>query len=120
MPTLEALESFIRLVEDGQTVQAMERFYADHATMQENASAPRVGKTALVEHEERALDSINSLKATCVRPVFVSGDFAVVRWIFEIQDKKGKSVRFEELAHQRWEGDLMVEERFFYDPAQLR
>lgn len=120
MPTLEALESFIGLVEDGKTVQAMERFYAPHATMQENASAPRVGKTALIEHEERALASINSLKATCVRPVFVSGDFAVIRWIFEIQDKKGKSVRFEELAHQRWEGDLMVEERFFYDPAQLR
>jgi hypothetical protein len=29
-------------------------------------------------------------------------------------------VRFEELAHQRWEGELMAEARFFYDPAQLK
>jgi hypothetical protein len=26
----------------------------------------------------------------------------------------------EELAHQRWRGDRIVEERFYYDPAQLK
>jgi hypothetical protein len=25
----------------------------------------------------------------------------------------------EELAYQRWEGERIAEERFFYDPAQL-
>lgn len=70
--------------------------------------------------EEDALALITSLKAACVRPVIVSGDFVVIRWVFEIQDKMGKTVRFEELAHQRWEGELMVEELFFYDPAQSK
>ena len=46
--------------------------------------------------------------------------FVVIRWKFEIQDKQGKTVRFEELSHQRWEGNLMAEEQFFYDPAQLK
>jgi hypothetical protein len=119
MPTLETVESFVRLVEGGQTVEAMVRFYAEHASMQENAATPRVGKSALINHEEDALASIRSLKATCIRPIFVSGDFVVIRWIFEIQDKKGKTMRFEELAHQRWEGSLMVQEQFFYDPAQF-
>ena len=27
--------------------------------------------------------------------------------------------RMEELAYQRWDGDRIVEENFFYDPAQL-
>jgi len=108
------------LVEAGQTLEAMVRFYAEQASMQENAAAPRVGKSALLKHEAEALASIVSMKATCVRPVFISGDFVVIRWVFEIQDKKGKFVRFEELAHQRWEGNLMVEERFFYDPTQLK
>ena len=120
MPSLETVESFVRLVESGKTVEAMVRFYAEHASMQENAAPPRVGKSALIRHEEGALASIASLKARCIRPIFVSGDFVVIRWVFEIQDKKGKTVRFEELAHQRWEGELMAEERFFYDPAQLR
>ena len=120
MPSPETVESFICLVERGETVEAMVRFYAEHASMQENAAAPRVGKAALIKHEEAALASIASLKATCVRPYFVSGDFVVIRWVFEIQDKTGKTVRFEELTHQRWEGNLMAQEQFFYDPAQLR
>ena len=120
MPFLETVESFVTLVESGNTVEAMVRFYAEHASMQENTGAPRVGKSGLIMHEEDALASIASLKASCIRPVFIAGDFAVIRWVFEIQDKKGKTVRFEELAHQRWEGELIVEERFFYDPAQVK
>ncbi|MGL6110401.1 MAG: nuclear transport factor 2 family protein [Rubrivivax sp.] len=120
MPLLETVESFVSLVESGKTVEAMVRFYAEYATMQENAAAPRTGKSVLIKHEEDALASIASLKATCIRPVFVAGDFVVIRWVFEIQDKKGKALRFEELAHQRWEGELMAEERFFYDPAQVK
>jgi hypothetical protein len=26
-------------------------------------------------------------------------------------------MRIDELAHQRWEGEKIVEERFFYDPV---
>ena len=119
MPSLETVHAFVHLVEGGRTVEAMVRFYAEHATMQENAAAPRVGKSALIKHEEDALASIAELKASCIRPVFVSGDFVVIRWLFEIRSKTGGTVRFEELAHQRWEGDQIAEEKFFYDPAQL-
>jgi hypothetical protein len=120
MPSTTTVESFIQLVESGQTVLAMERFYAEHASMQENESAPRVGKAALIRHEEQALATIATLKARCIRPVFVAGDSVVIRWVIEIEDKKGKAVRFEELALQRWEGELMAEEKFFYDPSQFK
>ena len=120
MPSSDTLESFVQLVEGGKTLEAMVRFYAEHASMQENAAAPRIGKDAVLKHEEEALASIGSTRATCIRPIFTSGDLVVIRWVFEIQDKMGKSVRFEELAYQRWEGELMAEEKFFYDPAQLK
>jgi ketosteroid isomerase-like protein len=120
MPSLSTVESFVQLVEAGETVEAMVRFYAENASMQENATAPRRGKAALIKHEQEALASIERMKASCIRPVFIAGDFAVIRWAFEIEDKKGRTVRFEELTHQRWEGELMAEERFFYDPAQFK
>lgn len=120
MPSSDTIESFVQLVESGKTIQAMMRYYGEHGSMQENAAAPRVGKSVLIKHEEDALASIAGMAATCVRPFFVSGDFVVIRWIFEIRDKNGKTVRFEELAHQRCEGELIEEEKFFYDPAQLR
>lgn len=120
MPSLETVESFVGLVEAGRTVEAMQRYYAEGASMQENAALPRVGKPALIQHEEDALASIAELRARCIRPIFIAGDFVVLRWVFEIRDKSGKMVRFEELTHQRWEGELMAAEQFFYDPAQLK
>ena len=120
MPSPETVEHFVHLVEQGQTVEAMVRYYADHATMQENAAAPRVGKAMLIQHEQAALATIAQMSATCIRPIFVAGDFVVIRWAFAIRDKQGKTVRFEELAHQRWEGDLIAQEQFFYDPAQFK
>ena len=120
MPSLEAVESFVRLVEEGRTVESMQRYYSEATSVRENMASPRLGKPALIKHEEDALASIKSLKARCVRPVFITGDLVVIRWIFEIEDKKDKTVRFEELAYQRWNEDQIVEEQFFYDPAQLK
>jgi hypothetical protein len=48
----------------------------------------------------------------------VNGDFVVVRWIFRFEWLDGTITRMEELAYQRWEGDRIAEEQFFYDPAQ--
>jgi hypothetical protein len=120
MPLQHTLESFIALVEDGQTVEAMIRYYAEAATMQENQAAPRVGKRALIEHEQAALSSIARLKAQCIRPVLMNGDVVVIRWVFEIEDKVGRARHFEEIAYQRWEQDRIVEEKFFYDPSQFK
>jgi hypothetical protein len=120
MPSLEAVDSFVRLVEEGRTVESMQRYYSDVASVRENMAPPRLGKPALIKHEQDALASINSLHARCVRPVFIKEDLVVIRWIFEIEDKNAKTVRFEELVYQRWNEDQIVEEQFFYDPAQFK
>ena len=41
----------------GETVKAMELFYADSVTMQENEDEPRVGKAVWVEHEKLMLEN---------------------------------------------------------------
>ena len=58
------------------------------------------------------------MQSTCVRPVFVSGDNVVVRWVFDFEWLDGTKMRMEELAYQRWEGERVAQETFFYDPAQ--
>jgi hypothetical protein len=54
-----------------------------------------------------------------VRPAFVEGDFAAIRWIFEFDWRDGSRTVIEEVAIQRWQDDRIAEETFFYDPAQL-
>jgi hypothetical protein len=119
MPSLETLERFIARVEQNAHAEAIEEFYTENASMQENLGTPRVGRDTLVAHERQVLSRAESVQSTCVRPVFVHGDLVVVRWIFEFIWKNGNHTRMEELAYQRWEGERIAEEQFFYDPGQF-
>ena len=119
MPTPETLEQFIALVESNAHVEAIEAFYAPNASMQENQSTPRLGRDNHMANERRVLAKARAVSSMCVRPVFVNGDRVVIRWIFRFEWMDGTVTRMEELAYQRWEGERVVEEIFFYDPAQL-
>jgi hypothetical protein len=77
-----------------------------------------VGREAHVANERRVLSKAKSLASTCIRPVFVDGDKVVVRWVFRFEWHDGTVTEMEELAYQRWEGERIVEEQFFYDPEQ--
>src|SRR5690606_34725083 len=118
MPTRETIEHFIRRVEEGAHAEACEEFYTENSTMQENQEAPRAGRDAHVANERKVLARAKSIESTCVRPVFVEGEKVVIRWIFRFEWFDGSVTRMEELAYQRWEGERIAEETFFYDPAQ--
>jgi len=119
MPSLETLERFIARVEQNAHAEAIEEFYTENASMQENLGTARVGRDSLVAHERQVLSRAESVRSTCVRPTFVQGDLVVIRWIFEFEWKNGSRSRMEELAYQRWEGERIAEEQFFYDPGQF-
>ena len=118
MPTAETLERFIARVEQNAHAEACEEFYTPDSSMQENQAPPRRGRAAHVANEKKVLARARSVQSTCVRPVFVSGDRVVIRWIFHFEWLDGTVTHMEELAYQRWEGEQIAEETFFYDPAQ--
>ena len=118
MPSSATLERFIARVEQNAHAEAIEEFYAPDASMQENQSAPRTGRDLLVAHERKVLARARSVASQCVRPALVNGDHVVIRWIFNFEWQDGSKTRMEELAYQRWEGERIAEETFFYDPVQ--
>jgi hypothetical protein len=120
MPSATTLERFIARVESGAHADAIEEFYTAGASMQENEKAPRVGRDVLVANERRVLAKTKSVRSTCIHPVFVDGDRVVIRWLFEFEFLDGSALRMDELAYQRWDGERIAEEKFFYDPAQLQ
>lgn len=120
MPDRNLLEEFIATVVAGRHDQAIERYYAADATMQENLDPPRKGRDGLVARERAVMASFKSIGTSCARPVFVDGDRAVIRWLFEFERADGGKMRMDELAYHRWDGDKIVEERFYYDPKQLQ
>jgi ketosteroid isomerase-like protein len=118
MPTQEVLERFIARVESNEHDKAIAEFYAAHASMRENQEEPRQGRDNHVAREQSVLSRTKSMTSECVRPVFVNGDHVVIRWKFHFGWLDGTSMDMEEIACQRWEGDRIAEEQFFYDPAQ--
>ncbi|HLK24560.1 MAG TPA: nuclear transport factor 2 family protein [Caulobacteraceae bacterium] len=120
MPANAVIEAFVAAVEAGRFVEAIETYYAPNASMRENEDAPRVGMTALVENEKRVLSIFPVIKARRTGPVMVSGDRVAINWAFDFERADGAKVRLEEIAWQRWSGDKIAEERFFYNPAQLQ
>lgn len=120
MPTPETLERFIQRVESGAHAQACEEFYTPTASMQENQGPPRVGRDAHVANERRLMARAKAIHSQCVRPVFVQGEHVVIRWIFDFEWLDGTRTHMEELAYQRWEGERIAQEQFFYDPAQRK
>ena len=120
MPTESTLERFIARVESNAHAEAIAEFYVEHGRMRENQGEPRVGRDNLVAHERRVLERAESVESVCVRPVLVNGSVVVVRWVFRFRWRDGSSTEMEELAYQRWEGERILEDQFFYDPAQLK
>lgn len=118
MPSAETLERFITRVEENAHAEAIEEFYTADARMQENQSAPRVGRDAHVANERRVMSRAGSVRSECIRPVFVNGDRVVIRWKFRFEWLDGTVTEMEEVTCQRWEGERIAEETFFYDPAQ--
>jgi len=118
MPSADTLDRFIAMVEANDHVAAVEAFYTADASMQENFDPPRIGRDLHAANERRVMARARRIESSCVRPVLVNGDHVVIRWVFRFEWQDGSVTRMEELAWQRWHGERIAEEIFFYDPAQ--
>jgi hypothetical protein len=85
--------------------------------LQENQSAPRIGRDNQITRERELLTKVRTITSQCLRQ-FVSGDRVVIRWKFRFDWLDETFTEIEEIAYQRWEGEHIAEETFFYDPAQ--
>ena len=72
----------------------------------------------MIKGERRVIEAHRSIRTRPVRTFMVEGDRAVINWVFDFVDHEGRAYTQDELAFQLWRGERIVEERFYYDPAQ--
>jgi ketosteroid isomerase-like protein len=118
MPSRARVDEFIAVVVSGDHAGAIERYYTEDASMQENAAPPRQGRDTLVKHERAVLARMAKVHSEAVSSV-VEGDRVAIHWNFELTDKEGRVRRVDEVAYQQWRGDKIWRERFFYDPSTV-
>jgi hypothetical protein len=119
MPAAATVQKLIDAVEAGDFLGAIRDFYTDGASMQENNDAPRVGVPALLENEQRVMTVFKTITGKSLGAPLVAGDRVAINWVFDFVRPDGSVAHLEEIAWQRWEGEKVAEERFFYDRAQL-
>ena len=119
MPSRETVDAFVADVLSEDHVGAIERWYAEDASMQENQGEPRVGRETLMEGERRTLARFAGVKTEVLAPPLVHGDHVAIRWRFTFTRPDGTTRSFEEVAWQEWRGDKVWRETFFYDPRQM-
>ena len=117
MPDRARVEAFIAAVVGGDHVEAIADYYHDDAFMQENLKDPRRGRGLLMEHEANALKRLKQMHTHPNPPFAVNGDDVFINWTFDATGADGVTRRLIEVAHQRWQGDRILEERFYYDTA---
>ena len=120
MPSRDRVRSFVVLVVLVLFVEALEEFYHPHASMRDNQQEPRLGLARLIADEKATMARFETMKTDPVSDLLVDGDKVVIRWKFTFTPPQGPPMVMEEIALQRWEGERIAEERFFYDPRQTR
>ncbi|MGD1890415.1 MAG: hypothetical protein ACFB15_07445 [Cyclobacteriaceae bacterium] len=119
MPSIRTIESFIKAVEEYPHDQVIKNYYAENASIQENQNTPRIGIENLVKNERKMLQKAIKVYSECIRPFFRIEDTVVIRWKFRFEWMDGSITEIEEIAYQKWNGEKIYQEQFFYDPKQF-
>ncbi len=112
----ENVQALNQEILNGNILGAFEQFYAEHCVMQENDQQPREGKDANREYEKGFVDAVEQWHNAQVLSVNTDEEAgtSAVEWLFDFSLKGGPRVQRKQVAVQRWEGDKIVQENFYF------
>ena len=121
MSYLQRIKDMYDMVQGGQMIDAFEKYYHEDVVMVEATGEVREGKDKNREFELNWLSSVQEVHGggvTSITSNEETGQTAVETWM-DITYKDGNRMKMEEVAVQKWEGDQIVHERFYYNiPGQ--
>ncbi len=101
----------------GQLMDAFEQYYHDDVVMIEATGERREGKAANREAEKKFLASVQEWHGGGVVTIAsneAEGVTMVESWM-DVTYPGGTRMKSEQIARQKWQGDQIIEERFYYN-----
>jgi len=110
-----------QMIGNGNAMEAFEKYYDEDVVMIEATGSVRKGKDKNREFEKQFFSMIKELHGG--GPVAITSDeengiTMVETWI-DVTFKDGNRVKMEQVARQKWVGNKIVEERFYYNPPKM-
>ena len=101
----------------GKLMDAFEQYYHEDVVMIEANGERREGKTANREAEKKFLASVQEWHGGGVVAIASNeeeGITMVESWM-DVTYQGGMRMKAEQIARQKWQGDQIIEERFYYN-----
>ena len=120
MSYLEKIKEMYAMIGQGQLLEAFEKYYHEDIVMIEGHGDVCKGKADNREREQDFVESIETMHGSGVTAFTANEETGVTMveaWMELTFKGAPMSVRMEEVAVQKWEGDQIIHERFYYDPS---
>ncbi len=108
------------MVGKGKILDAFEKYYHNDVVMVEASGETRKGKEANRKFQKDFMEGIKESHGAGVRAITSNEKEAttmVESWM-DVTMKDGKRSMMEEVAVQKWKGDQIIHERFYYNMGQ--
>ncbi len=105
------------LMEQGQMMEAFEKFYHEEVVQVEADGTERKGKATNRDGLLMWLESLQEIHGGGTDAITANEETGVTMietWI-DVTFKNGHRLKMEEVCVQRWKGDLIIHERFYYN-----
>ncbi len=106
-----------QIIGQGKMLDAFEKYYHDNVVMIEATGETRKGKDTNRKAEKEFLASVKEMHGGGVTGITSdeeNGITMVESWM-DVTFLDGRHIIMEEIARQKWEGDKIIEERFYYN-----
>lgn len=117
MSLKENAQDFVNLLTTGQMQQAFEKYYADNCVVIEKPQGVvRNGKAEQAKALQEWGEMQEAFHGMGVEGVTVNEDtnqVMIESWV-DVTLKGGNRMKMEEVAVQKWDGNQIVEEKFYY------
>lgn len=112
----EKAKALYDMIEEGKSMEALDHFYSENVIVHDNTSPLREGREAQREAVNQWYSMVKEFHGSGVKSITSdeeNGITTVESWT-EITFQDGNRIKMEEVGVQKWEGDKIVHERFYY------
>lgn len=113
----QAVSELRTLLEAGDTLAIIERFYAPDVCVFENHVMARAGREACLKHEQKQLAKQPEPLRVVVKATAINDTDGVVfmEYTLRFTGPEDRPMRLDQVSVQRWHRGLISEERFYYE-----
>ena len=116
MSYLQKITEMYAMIGQGKSMEALEQFYADNVVVIDGPSPARNSKDEQRQAVQQWFGRVKEFHGSGTGSITANeeaGTTTVESWT-DITFQDGTRVKMEEVGVQKWEGDKIVHERFYY------